>query len=107
MKALIEQYLLSQNIVIETFNAEFLRYTTKIFKDEDGLYHVEFPKWHFNCDRPKFSSSEIEEALMDELKLAKIDGVENKYTDNESLKDLKIDAINLMTSLEEVENYEI
>jgi hypothetical protein len=106
MRTLIEQYLASQDIAIEPFNAEFLRYTTKFCKKENGDYCLEFPKWHFACPRPEFTSNEIEEALATELKTAKSEGIENKYTD-ETAKQDKLNELNLLTSLEDVQNFNV
>lgn len=63
MKALIEQYLSEQGIIAEPYKVQFLRFTTKLYKDENDKYCLEFPMWRFNCPKPKFTHQEIESFL--------------------------------------------
>lgn len=104
MKALIEQYLLDQNILQEPYSIQFLRFTTNIYKDNDG-YHVEFPKWHFPCPKPTFTSQEIEDTLKNDYIESHTDGINNKYSGDETTKQSKLDELNSLNSLEDIKDY--
>ena len=104
MKALIKPYLESQGIN-EDFKILFLRYTTRIYKADNGFYKIEFPMWRFNCPKPSFSHNEIKEALLNDLKDAKIDYVNSKYAGDQSTIDLKISEINNLSTEEDLRNY--
>lgn len=103
MKALIEQYLSDQGIASEPFRVQFLRYTEKLYLDENGNCCLEFPKWSFPCPKPVFTSQEIEDCYKAELKEALIEGVNNKLSGQEATD--KIDELQALTDLEDIKNF--
>lgn len=71
MKALIEPYLTEQGIKEEPYRIQFLRFTTKLYRDEDNKCCLEFPVWRFACPKPTFTHEEIESCLNAELEESK------------------------------------
>jgi hypothetical protein len=105
MKKLINQYLSEQNILIENYSVTFLKFSTKLYKNENNEWFAEFPKWRFNCPKPNFTSLEVENALKEEYIEAHTDGINNKYANDEITKQAKLDELNSLTDLEEIINY--
>ena len=104
MKALIEQYLLDQGTPAEPFSIQFLRFSTNLYKSGDN-YILEFPKWHFACPKPVFTSQEIEDSLKSEYTESHIDGIENKYANDAVAKQAKIDELNALSDLDLIKNF--
>ena len=105
MKNLIEQYLSDQGILSEPYSIQFLRFTTKIYRNEAGSCCVEFPKWHFNCPRPTFTPRQIEDELKSEYVESHIEGIETKYLNDAVTKQSKLDELNALTVLEDIKNF--
>lgn len=103
MKALIEQYLSDQGIKPEPFKVQFLRYTEKLYTDDEGNCCLEFPKWSFPCPKPTFTSQEIKDCYKEELIESIIDGINNKLTGDAATD--KIDELNTLTKLEDIKNF--
>jgi len=105
MKTLIETYLSEQGIPTEPYKVQFLRFTTKIYRDENGDCCVEFPKWNFNCPPPSFTPQEIENELKQEYIDSYSDGINVKYAEDEITKQSKLNELTALTSLEDIKDY--